>query len=129
MPYLGFSAGAMIAPRTALLGGHLLAGRSVCPRSWSEGLAELTVRPGLGLVEFAVDVHTGQAGTLGRTVALVDSGAAPVAVGIDEDTCLAVAVGAPDPADGVVTGPGAVWVVRHGPGTSTVLRTPPSRRG
>jgi hypothetical protein len=47
MPYPGFSAGAVIAARTALVG-------------------------------FPVDVHTGQAGTLGRTVALVASGAVEV---------------------------------------------------
>jgi cyanophycinase len=120
-PYLGFSAGAMIAPRSALVGGHLQDGRGVCPEEWSEELDELTVAPGLGLVGFPVDVHTAQAGTLGRTVALVGSGAAPVAVGIDEDTCLAVAAQATDPADGVVTGAGGVWMVRPGPDGATAV--------
>lgn len=57
-------------------------------------------------------MHTGRAGTLGRTVALVETGAAAVAVGIDEGTCLTVAGPGTDPADGVVTGAGSVWVLR-----------------
>ena len=112
VPYLGFSAGAMITPDAALVGGHLLAGRSVCPEEWSEERGELTVQPGLGLVGFPVDVHAAQAGTLGRVVALVASGGAPLAVAIDEDTCLVVAGPDADPGDGVVSGTGAVWVVR-----------------
>lgn len=115
-PYLGFSAGAMVAPGTALAGGWRSGGRAVCPRRWSEGLAPVTVALGLGLVGFAVDVHTGAAGTLGRTVALVADGAVPVAVGVDEGTCLAVPPGADDPRDGVVTGAGSVWTVRRGDG-------------
>lgn len=115
-PYLGFSAGAMVAPSAALVGGHLLAGRSVCPEDRSEDVAEVALRPGLGLVGFPVDVHTAEAGTLGRTVALVGSGVAPLAVGIDEDTVLTVAGPEADPADGVVSGTGAVWVVRAAPG-------------
>lgn len=120
-PYLGFSAGAMIAPRTALVGGHRRAGRDICPEEWSEDLDEITVCPGLGLVGFPVDVHTAQAGTLGRTVALVESGTA-TAVGIDEDTCLAVADPDADPADGVVTGRGGVWFVRRSNGTTEISR-------
>ena len=124
VPYLGFSAGAMVAPGTALVSGHLLAGRELCPAEWAEDPGELTVRPGLGLVGFPVDVHTAQAGTLGRTVALVGSGAAPVAVGIDEDTCLTVPGVEADPADGQVTGGGAVWVVRRsGDATEVTRRT------
>jgi cyanophycinase len=113
-PYLGFSAGAMVAARTALLGGHRSGGREVCPVGWSEGLTPVTVAPGLGLVGFPVDAHTAAAGTLGRTVALVTDGTAPVAAGIDEGTCLALPAGAQDPADGVVTGSGGVWTVRRG---------------
>ena len=113
VPYLGFSAGAMVAPGSVLVGGFRLGGRDVCPEEASEDLEQLTLRPGLGLVSFPVDVHTAQAGTLGRTTALVECGAADTAVGVDEGTCLAVACGAADPTDGVVTGSGAVWVVRR----------------
>ena len=122
-PYLGLSAGAMVAPRTALLGGFRSAGRDVCPEEWSEGLTPVTVAPGLGVVGFPVDVHTGTTGTLGRTVALVETGTAAVAAGIDEDTCLALPVGADDPADGVVTGSGRVWTVRRRSGEETVTVT------
>jgi cyanophycinase len=111
VPYVGFSAGAMITPNSALVGGYQLAGREVCPREWSEGLDEITVHPGLGLVQFSVDVHTSQAGTLGRTVALVESGQVVTAVGIDEDTCLAIS--GPDARfeEGSVIGAGNVWLV------------------
>ena len=129
VPYLGFSAGAMITPAAALVGGHRLGDREVCPVESSEGLEQLTVRPGLGLVSFAVDVHTAQAGTLSGTVALVDSGAADTAVGIDEGTCLAVRAGAADPGDGEVSGSGAVWFVRRAGGAVQVTRrTAPSAR-
>ena len=77
-------------------------------------------------MSFPVDVHTAQAGTLGRTVALVESGAADTAVGVDEGTCLALPGGAADPADGVVTGSGAVWVVRRaGDAVQLTRRTAP----
>ncbi|SDN89303.1 cyanophycinase [Klenkia soli] len=124
LPYLGFSAGAMVAPDLALAGGWRSQGRPVAPRAWSEGLDELTSRPGLGLVRFAVDVHTAQAGTLGRTTALVAAGR-PVAVGVDEGTCLALEPGAADPDDGTVRGAGAVWTVRRSPdGVPLVTRRP-----
>ncbi|MET1064314.1 MAG: Type 1 glutamine amidotransferase-like domain-containing protein, partial [Arthrobacter sp.] len=55
-PYLGFSAGAMIAPERAIAGGYRVRGVEVCPEEWSEGLGEVELREGLGLVSFAVDV-------------------------------------------------------------------------
>jgi cyanophycinase len=127
-PYLGFSAGAMIAPDAALLGGYRVAGHEVCPQEWSEGLAEVMVRPGLGLVRFAVDVHAAQAGTLGRAVAVVESGATAAAVAIDEGTCLTVR--GPDTAETYsVTGIGNAWFVTPGAAVDrsvTVTRRPMS---
>lgn len=76
VPYVGFSAGAMVASRAVLVGGWRLEGRDVCPEEWSGGLEQVTLRPGLGLVPFTVDVHAAQAGLLGRAVSLVDSGQA-----------------------------------------------------
>ena len=122
-PYLGLSAGAMVAARSALAGGHSSAGRDVCPPEESEGLGPVTVVPGLGLVGFTVDVHTGRAGTLARTVDLVTSGSVATAVGIDEDTCLAVADPDADPARCALTGSGNVWTVRRGSDARTVTVT------
>ncbi|SDF48118.1 hypothetical protein [Klenkia brasiliensis] len=121
LPYLGFSAGAMVTPVDALAGGWRQQGRAVCPEEWSEGLEELTTRPGLGLLPFPVDVHTAQAGTLGRTVAVVPADRA-VAVGIDEGTCLSLPVDAADPDAGAVSGTGAVWTARGGDGGPLVSR-------
>jgi cyanophycinase len=112
VPYVGFSAGAMIAPECALTGGFQSAGIDVCPREWSEGLDPITTGPGLGLVRFTVDVHTAQAGTLGRAIALVEAGESTSVVGLDEDTCLALAGPNALPEDGRLTGTGAAWIVR-----------------
>ena len=48
-PYLGFSAGAMIAPERAIVGGYRVRGVEVCPEDASEGLGEVELREGLGL--------------------------------------------------------------------------------
>ncbi|WP_125773426.1 Type 1 glutamine amidotransferase-like domain-containing protein [Antribacter gilvus] len=116
VPYLGFSAGAMIAPDRAIVGGWCADGRPVCPEEWSEGLDEVTVLDGLGLVRFAVDVHAAQAGTLSRAVAVVQRGVVPVAEAIDEDSTLVVR------SDGsqAVLGRGRVWTVAGGPGAASV---------
>jgi cyanophycinase len=87
-PYLGFSAGAMIAPQRALIGGYRIRGVEVCPEECSEGLDELDIRDGLGLVPFAVDVHAAQAGTLSRAVGAVAAGLVERAVAVDENTAL-----------------------------------------
>ncbi len=112
VPYLGFSAGAAVASANAQVGGYRLGGIEVCPQEWSEGLDELTFRPGLGLVPWSVDAHAAQAGTLGRIVRAVEAGLCGDAVAIDEDTALAKA------ADGSVsvTGSGQLWWVRAGRG-------------
>jgi cyanophycinase len=123
VPYLGFSAGAMIAPSAALIGGYRLNGRDVCPREWSEDLEEITVRPGLGLVAFTVDVHAAQVGTLGQAVALVQARLAATAVGVDEDTCVSLSVATADPAECAVTGSGQMWLVRQTPTGTTVGAT------
>jgi len=118
----------MIAADTALIGGYRQAAHEVCPEDWSEELDPITVRPGLGLVGFAVDVHTAQAGTLGRTVALVSTGKVATAVGIDEDTCLAVPGPHSLPADCAASGGGGVWIVSAAasPGDVTVRRRTPT---
>jgi cyanophycinase len=88
LPYAGFSAGAAVAGRWAILGGWRHDGLEVCPEDAAEDLEELTVRPGLGLVPFAVDVHATRWGTLPRLVHAVRAGLAPEGWAIDEGTAL-----------------------------------------
>ncbi|MFD8810268.1 hypothetical protein ACFV23_01875 [Streptomyces sp. NPDC059627] len=134
IPYAGFSAGAALAARRAVVGGWLADGVPVCPPDTAEDLEEVEVRPGLGLVPFAVDVHAAQWGTLGRLVAAVSRGSVPYGVAIDENTVLEVTG-----ATGRVGGRGRVHVVRpadtgdaagavvrsYAPGESVPLGQPP----
>lgn len=117
-PYLGFSAGAMIAPERAIVGGHLIRGIEVCPEESSEGLGEVELRDGLGLVSFAVDVHAAQAGTLGRAVAAVAHGMVKKAVAVDENSALVLPHASPE--EQRVTGAGNCWLV-HGTGHKTAV--------
>ena len=87
-PYAGFSAGAMIAGDVALLGGWRIGGVEVTQQPSGEGLDEVTLEEGLGLVDVVVDVHAAQYGNLGRAVAIVDAELAERTVAIDERTSL-----------------------------------------
>jgi cyanophycinase len=103
-PYAGFSAGAMIAGDTSLVGGHRMGTLEVVHEDCSEGLTQIALESGLGLVRFTSDVHAAQAGTLSRAVAIVDNGWVNRAVAIDEDTLLVVGE------TGLrVVGTGSVW--------------------
>jgi cyanophycinase len=98
VPYAGFSAGAAIAARRALVGGWraVIGGVevAVCDEGAGEDLALVTVRDGLGVVDVLVDVHAAQWGTLGRLAhAVVGEGAEGWA--IDEGTALECAGGRP----------------------------------
>jgi len=118
VPYLGFSAGAMIVPQQALIGGFRLHGVDVCDEECSEGLDELEVRDGLGLVPFAVDVHAAQAGTLSRAVAVVTGGLADRVMAIDENTALVLRH--QDLEDLQVLGTGHCWSIRRSGAKATV---------
>jgi cyanophycinase len=108
LPYAGFSAGAAVAAREALVGGWLAGGVQVCPEETGEDLEEIEVRPGLGLVPFTVDVHAAQWGTLPRLIEAVRrGGTGAYGVAIDENTMLAV-----DGARARVSGLGRVHAVR-----------------
>jgi cyanophycinase len=108
--YCGFSAGAAVAARRAIVGGWLRAGRPVLDEDFGEDLGEIEVRPGLGIVDFAVDVHAAQWGTLTRLVAAVEGGLVAAGVAIDEGTVLVC-----DGDDRRVEGLGQAWEVRtHG---------------
>lgn len=104
VPYAGFSAGAMIAGDVALLGGWRIGGVPVCPKSNGEGLDEVTLDAGLGLIDLVVDVHAAQYGNLSRAVAIVHAGLAERVVAVDEHTSLIVGPGGLE-----VAGDGSVW--------------------
>ncbi|HEV7742827.1 MAG TPA: Type 1 glutamine amidotransferase-like domain-containing protein [Pseudolysinimonas sp.] len=110
LPYLGFSAGSMIAADRAVIGGYRIDGVQVCPEETGEDLEEVTIVEGLGLVDLAIDVHAAQWGTLGRLVAATEAGLVSGGVAIDEFTALVVAD------DGLsVVGAGSVWRVLDDP--------------
>jgi cyanophycinase len=110
LPYLGFSAGAMIAADRAVIGGYRIDGVQVCPEDTGEDLEEVTIAEGLGLVDLAVDVHAAQWGTLGRLIAATEAGLVGGGVAIDEFTALVVADD-----DLRVVGSGSVWRVLDEP--------------
>jgi cyanophycinase len=93
IPYVGFSAGAMIASERGIIGGWKLRRGDgelvICSEDVSEDEELLDVRPGLGLVPFAVDVHASQYGTPTRLLHAVASGAVAEGWAVDEDTMLA----------------------------------------
>lgn len=91
--YAGTSAGAAIAPETAIIGGWLSpdgSPRQILFQGAGEGLDRLAVAAGLGLAPFAVDVHASQWGTLSRLVHAVEGGLVTEGWAIDEDTMLEV---------------------------------------
>ncbi|OQR61858.1 hypothetical protein B6E66_23000 [Streptomyces maremycinicus] len=122
LPYAGFSAGAALAGRDALVGGWLMDGIAVCPPDTAEDLEELEVRPGLGLVPFAVDNHAAQWGTLGRLAAVVAEGRLAHGVAIDENTLVEVG-GEGDDGRARVAGRGRAHSVRPAPGGGVLVRS------
>lgn len=122
IPYLGFSAGAMIASKNALIGGYFSEGIEICPEESSENLKEITLADGLGLTTFTVEVHAAQAGTLGRAVATVERNLTEMTIAIDEDTAAVVEL--ENPENLKVLGAGHVWIVtRNAESINVELRT------
>ena len=120
--HIGFSAGAMIAPKAALIGGYTMNGTEVCTEEWAEGLAEITLKAGLGVVPFTVDVHAAQAGTLGRALSVVVNGLADRVVAIDENTAVVATIH--DPSSIRIVGGGNAWTFETSDGqvTSSIRR-------
>jgi len=92
--YGGTSAGAAVASTQAIVGGWRV-NRSGMARQMNyqgagENLDLLTVRNGLGLVPFSIDVHASQWGTLSRLIHAVDTGAVERGCAIDENTLIRV---------------------------------------
>jgi cyanophycinase len=117
VPYAGYSAGAAVAARCALVGGWRIDGRAVCAEEAGEDLEEVCVRPGLGLVDFAVDVHASQWGTVTRLLQAVACGLVSEGVAVDEGTALEI-----DGDRWTVHGSGAVYRVSRG--HFEILRAP-----
>lgn len=115
LPYAGISAGAMIAARQAIVGGwHLRRGARevvICSEEVGEERHALDVRPGLGLVPFAVDAHASQYGTPTRLMHAVDAGLVPEGWAIDEETLLESGTSGT-----VISGLGSAYHVRKGDG-------------
>jgi cyanophycinase len=109
LPYLGFSAGAMIAADTAIIGGWRIGGVAVCPEEAAEDLDEVTVVEGLGLVDVAIDVHAAQWGTLSRLIAATEAGLVDGGIAIDEFTAIIV-----DDLEIRSLGAGSIWQVSAG---------------
>lgn len=109
VPYLGASAGAMIAAEGSLGSGTRIGGVVVSPEDPEdpdEPAFELEIEAGIGLVDVAIEVHVAQRGTLSRLVAAVESGLVAGGLGIDERTALIVGEGGLR-----VEGSGSVWRV------------------
>ncbi|MFF2496101.1 Type 1 glutamine amidotransferase-like domain-containing protein [Agromyces sp. NPDC058064] len=106
VPYLGVSAGAMVAAEGALGGGTRIDGVQVAPEDADWTPDEFEIEAGIGLVDVAIDAHVAQRGMLSRLVAAVESGLVEGALGIDERTALIVGEGGLR-----VEGSGSVWRV------------------
>jgi cyanophycinase len=106
VPYLGFSAGAAIAARRAIVGGWRIGELPICAEDNAEDLDQLTVVEGLGLTEVSLDVHAAQWGNLARMIMAVKSHIVDLGVAIDEDTVLIL-----DSRGNDVRGAGQVWTV------------------
>ena len=106
LPYLGFSAGAAIAADTALLGGWRIGGVPVVAEEAGEDLDDVTVEPGIGLVDLTIDCHAAQWGTLTRLIAATEARLVDGGIAIDENTLFSIGtVGLR------VAGAGSVWSV------------------
>lgn len=106
VPYLGVSAGAMIAAEGSLGSGSRIGGVLVAPDDPEEPGVELEIEAGIGLVDVAIEVHVAERGMLSRLVAAVEAGLVEGGLGIDEHTALIVGDGGLE-----VAGRGSVWRV------------------
>lgn len=90
VPYLGWSAGAMIVGKHAIVGGWQHGGRRVAPEIAGEGSTELDIREGLGLIGPSVETHADVQYLVGRAMAALQVGPMRTVAAIDEDTALVI---------------------------------------
>lgn len=112
VPYLGWSAGAMVVGRHAIAGGWQHRGRRVAPEIAGEGSTELDIRDGLALIGPSIETHSDTQYLVGRALAALMAGPMRSIAAIDEDTALVI-----DVASGrtKVLGTGRVtWVTNDG---------------
>jgi hypothetical protein len=89
-PYLGFAAGAECVGKQVLLGGWLKNGRQVAPDWAAQGLEELAIGEGLGVVGPLVVAHADTYLLLAAAAAALRDADGASAVALDESACLAV---------------------------------------
>lgn len=92
VPYLGWSAGAMIVGRHAIVGGWQQNGRRVAPEIAGEGSTELDIRDGLALIGPSIETHADAQFIVGRAMAALQQGPMRTVAAIDEDTALVIDV-------------------------------------
>ena len=94
IPYCGFSAGASVASEKAIIGGwrRELENKivQIADENAGEDLDLLEVKKGLGLVNFSIDVHATQWGTLSRLIHAIDLKICDEGFAIDENTMLEI---------------------------------------
>lgn len=94
IPYCGFSAGSSIASEKAIIGGWQRKINAqiveIADENAGEDIDLLDVRNGLGLVNFSVDVHASQWGTLSRMIHAIDAELISEGWAIDENTLLEI---------------------------------------
>ncbi|MFB2581786.1 peptidase S51 [Herbiconiux sp. P15] len=115
VPYLGFSAGAAIVAEKAVVGGWKIDTVEIGAEEAAEDLEQLTVAPGIGLIDLAVDVHAAQWGSVTRLIAATEAGVVDGGVAIDEHTALVIGEGPLR-----VIGRGSVWKITPDSGSVRV---------
>lgn len=111
IPYCGFSAGSAIAANTAIVGGWKIkisnTDIAILDEDLAEDLEYLDIRNGLGLIDFSIDVHGSQWGTLTRLLHAVDQNKILDGLVIDENTMIIL-----EDSKLYVSGMGQVYYVR-----------------